>query len=92
MDYRPWNSPGWNTGVGSLSLLQGIFPNQGSNPGLKQILYQLSYKGSPVREPISPFSDSVIIFYFFANFVADKWWCIVLTYIYLIANGGFHIY
>ena len=36
--------------VGSLSLLQGIFPTQGSNPGLphcRQILYQLSQKGSP---------------------------------------------
>ena len=32
--YTPWNSPGQNTGVGSLSLLQGIFPTQGSNPGL----------------------------------------------------------
>ena len=31
----PWNSPGQNTGVGSLSLLQGIFPSQGSNPGLQ---------------------------------------------------------
>ena len=30
--YRPWNSPGQNTGVGSLSLLQGIFPPQKSNP------------------------------------------------------------
>ena len=30
----PWNSPGQKTGVGSLSLLQGIFPTQGSNPGL----------------------------------------------------------
>ena len=30
----PWNSPGKNTGVGSCSLLQGIFPTQGSNPGL----------------------------------------------------------
>ena len=30
----PWNSPGQNTGVGSFSLLQGIFPTQGSNPGL----------------------------------------------------------
>ena len=29
--YSPWNSPGQNTGVGSLSLLQGIFPIQGSN-------------------------------------------------------------
>ena len=32
--YIPWNSPGQNTGVGSLSLLQGIFPTQGSNSGL----------------------------------------------------------
>ena len=43
----PWNSPGQNTGVGSLSLLQGIFPIQESNLGLlhcKRILYQLSYK------------------------------------------------
>ena len=30
----PWNSPGQNTGAGSLSLFQGIFPTQGSNPGL----------------------------------------------------------
>ena len=46
----PWNSPGQNTGVGSLSLLQGIFPTQGLNPGLPHcgcILYQLSHKGSP---------------------------------------------
>jgi len=32
--YSPWNSPGQNTGVGSLSLLQGIVPTQGSNLGL----------------------------------------------------------
>ena len=32
--YSPWNSPGQNTGVGSYTLLQGIFPAQGSNPGL----------------------------------------------------------
>ena len=38
-----------NTGVGSLSLLQGVFPTQGLNPGLphcRRILYQLSHKGS----------------------------------------------
>ena len=48
--YSPWNSPGKNTGVGSHSLLQGIFPTQESNPGLlhcRQILYQLSHHGSP---------------------------------------------
>ena len=48
--YSPWNSSGQNTGVGSLSLLQGIFLTQGSNPGLphcRQILYWLIHKGSP---------------------------------------------
>ena len=47
--YSPWNSPGQNTGVGNHTLLQGIFPAQGSNPGLphcRQILYQLSHQGS----------------------------------------------
>ena len=50
--YSPWNSPGQDTGVGSLPLLQGIFPTQGSNPGLphcRWILYQLSQKGSLKR-------------------------------------------
>ena len=45
--YNPWNSPGQNTGVGSLSLPQGIFPTQGLNPGLSHcrwILYQLSHR------------------------------------------------
>ena len=32
--YSPWNSPGLNTGMGSLSHLQGIFPTHGLNPGL----------------------------------------------------------
>ena len=48
--YSPQNSLGQNTGVGNLSLLQGIFPTQGSNPGLphcRWILFQLSHKGSP---------------------------------------------
>ena len=46
----PRNSPDQNTGVGILFLLQGIFPIQGLNTGLlhcRQILYQLSHKGSP---------------------------------------------
>ena len=48
--YSPWNSLGQNTGVGSCSLLQGIFPTQVSNPGLphcRRILYQLSHQRSP---------------------------------------------
>ena len=47
--HSPWDSPGQNTGVGCLSLLQGIFPTQGSKLGLphcRWILYQLSHKGS----------------------------------------------
>ena len=48
--YSPWNSPGQNTGDGSHSLLQGIFPTQRLNLGLphcKQTLYYLSHQGSP---------------------------------------------
>ena len=59
--YSPWSPLGQNTGVGSLSLLQGIFPTQGSNPGIphcRGILHQLNHKGSPrilewVAYPIS---------------------------------------
>ena len=46
--YSPWNSPGQYTGVGSLSLLQGIFPTQVLNLGLphcRQTLYPLSLQG-----------------------------------------------
>ena len=60
--YSPWHSPGQNTGVGSLSLLHGIFPTQGSNPGLlhcRQILYQLTtreaqeyWSGQPIPPPL----------------------------------------
>ena len=94
MDYSPWNSPGQNTGVGRLSLLQGIFPTQGSNPGLlhcRQILHQLSHKGSPrILERVAyPFSRgssqprnwtrvSCIAGGFFTNWVireAPDTWC-----------------
>ena len=53
--YSPWNSTSQNTGVGSLSLLQGIFPTQGSNPGLphcRQILYH--------QKPERKWSHSVV--------------------------------
>ena len=45
------NSPGQNSGVGSLSLLWGIFPTQGLNPSLlhcRQILYQLNHEEGPI--------------------------------------------
>ena len=84
----PWNSPGQNMGVGSLSLLQGIFPTQGSNPGLSHcrwILYQVSHTGSPrklewVAYPFSSgFSwprnwtwDSCIVGGFFTNWATRE--------------------
>ena len=45
-----WDSLGTNTGVGYRFLLEGIFPTQGSNPGLlhcRRILYQLSHQRNP---------------------------------------------
>ena len=59
--YSPWNSPGQNTGVGNPSLLQGIFPTQGSNPDLphcRWILHQLSPKGSPRKLEWVPYHFS----------------------------------
>ena len=52
--HSPWNSPGQNTGVGSLSLLQGIFPTQGSNPGL-----QLQADLLPAEPPGKPKNTGV---------------------------------
>ena len=55
----PRHSPGQNTGVGSLSLLQGISPTQGWNPGLphyRWIPYQLSHKGSPKNTGVGSLS------------------------------------
>ena len=42
--YSPWNFPGQDTRVGSLSLLQGSFPGL---LNYRWVLYQLSHKGSP---------------------------------------------
>ena len=91
----PWNSPGKNTGMGSHSLLQGIFPTQGSNPGLphrRQILYQLSHKGSPkILEWIAyPFSRgssqprnqttvSCIAGRLFTNQAIREYWLLLLS-------------
>ena len=47
--FCPWNYPGQNTGMGSCSFLQGIFPSQGSNSGLlhcRQMPYHLSHQTS----------------------------------------------
>ena len=62
--YGPWNSLGQNTRVGSVSLLQGIFPTQGLNSGFlhcRQIPYQLSHKGSPVTDQWGTKYDKMLI-------------------------------
>ena len=81
-----------NTAVGSLSLLQGIFQNQGLNPGLlhcRRILHSLSYQGSPTHIYMYPYIYSVHcplyhisvlpseILFCLKNFLLVKW---VLVY------------
>ena len=48
--FSPWNYPGQNTGVGSLSLLQGIFPTQGLNPGLQHCRW-IFFPAEPPGKP-----------------------------------------
>ena len=97
-DYTVHNSPGQNTGVGSRSLLQGIFPIQGSNLGLphcRQILNYLSHKGSPriVEWVAYPFSSgssrprnwngvSSITGRFFTNWAIREAYIIVYNFAY----------
>ena len=60
MECCPWNSPAQNTGMGSLSFFQGIFPTQGSNPGLmncRQILYQLNHRVTNSRTWLSGWTE-----------------------------------
>ena len=68
---------GKNTGVGCHSFLQGIFPTQGSNPGLphcRQILYQLSHQGSP----LDTIWMGIISYFVFQHnsvlFFPSSWW------------------
>ena len=69
----PWNSPSQNVGAGSCSLLQGIFPVQGSNlghPHCRQILNQLSHKGSPLSCRLEPNPSLGSMFHFHPSTVA----------------------
>ena len=76
----PWNSLGQNTGVGSLSLLQRIFPIQGSNPGLphcRWTLYQLSHIISYkfLLDPMCPCSPMSSYFRgLFSRHLGLPWW------------------
>ena len=97
LSHSPWNSPGHNTGVGSLSLLQGIFPIQGSDPGLphcRWILYQPRHQGSPrilewVAYPFSSGSSwprnwagvSCIAGRFFTNWTISEALCLIKKFL-----------
>ena len=90
--YSPWNSPGQNTGVGSLSLLQGIFPTQGLNPGLphwRGIPYQLSYQGSHSFLPLSYLKKkkkALVFFpYLLKKFSFYFWFIFILLCVLMIA-------
>ena len=87
VDSLPAEPPGKpkNTGVGSLSILQGIFPSQESNQGLLHswwILYQLSYQGSPILSSgitlnvaISVYEVPPLVYLISACFVTDSLPC-----------------
>ena len=93
--YSPWDSSGHNTGVGSFSLLQGIFPTQGSNPGLphcRQILYQLSQTQGVIKKLGSwDYSLREIKMYSAGTRRASSWYFLfilrkeIILFIFLIA-------
>ena len=84
VDYLPAEPQGKpkNTGIGSLSLLQRIFPTQELNQGLflcSWILYQLSYQGSPLSNIVHIFLSRPYIFIFsimciFSWLCTQFWW------------------
>ena len=83
--YSPWKSSGQNTGVGSCSLLQGIFSIQGSNSSFlhcRWILYQLSHQGSPftfggTKVGMKRDDEKVVHIYWASNLylVSNICWC-----------------
>ena len=58
--YNPWNSPGWNTGMGSLSFLQGIFPTQGLNEPRSPMLQVDFVPAELTREAIFQYLNIIL--------------------------------
>ena len=96
--HSPWNSPGQNTGVGSLSLLQRTFPTQGLNPGLlhcSRILYQLSHQGQnykcmvtvELKKEKSPFFLVCHQFPLYLGSSSYQQWCILITATFSLFKG-----
>ena len=76
--FCPWNSPGQNTGVGSLSLLQGVFPTQGLNPGLPHCRWILYHRST--REALVECSPLFLVIYFLFFWIQHKKWANTLTF------------
>ena len=88
--YSPWTSLGQNTGVGSLSLIQGIFPTQGLNPGLlhfRQMLYHLRH------QPVNSYIITVEVIHFgpyycYLKFlILSCYLCIWLCWVFITAQA-----
>ena len=79
--YSPWNSLGQNTGVGSLSLLQGIFPTQGSNPGLPHCRW-IPLPAEPQGKPSCQMSSAKTF-----NFLSIWMSQLQLRYCWLFSNS-----
>ena len=94
VDSLPSESPGkhMNTGVGSLSILQRIFPNQESNWGLlhcMQILYPLSYQGSSFYPWASSKSRAIYTWLIFSLFFM-VWVMIFIAFCFDILRPCWH--
>ena len=72
--YSPWNSPGQNTGVGSLPLFQGIFPTQVSNTGIKPRSPALQADFLPAEPQGKPNTTGVEYTLDFEGLVPKKLW------------------
>ena len=91
--YSPWNSPGQSTGVGSLSLLQGIFPTQGSNtdlPHCRQILYQLSHS-LVLRNSDPEIFQTLTVSYSLSYHLLDIYYIPYISYIFCTIYHLFHL-
>ena len=85
---HPWDFPGKSTGVGCHFLLQGVFPTQGSNPGLqhcRQILYRLSHQRS---RDSTVFAESLIKWVW--THKCGVFFCLIF-YIWFLAKKYIHI-
>ena len=63
----PWNSPGQNTGVGSCSPIQGIFPAQRANPGLPRCRWILLSAESPGKPKNTGVGSPSLLEWIFLN-------------------------